>query len=255
MNNDIVDILLNKYSENKLSHIYLVESNNVDNTIRKITKFVKSVACPNKYYDNCNKCNICQNLDSGSNPNFIVIENESQTIKKEQLLDLQVKFESKPTFLKYNIYIVKNAEKMTESAQNTILKFLEEPQDDILGFLIVDQKEKLLETIVSRCQTIKEFYSEDLLTSEEIINLASKYYNGLSNSDKKLMLINKESSLILKSKDDLASFLKQLIKYYKEEQNNKQIVLLKKYINDIEYNINVELFLDKLVLEMSDIDE
>ena len=56
--------------------------------------------------------------------------------------------------LKQIIYIIKNCEKLNSSSANCILKFLEEPEDDIIAILLTDNINMVLPTIKSRCQIL-----------------------------------------------------------------------------------------------------
>ena len=77
---------------------------------------------------------------------------------KGQIEEMMTKFSTKPIYSKYNNYVIINAEKMNESSGNSLLKFLEEPEDNIIGFLIVNNKENVLPTIKSRCEIIHVDY-------------------------------------------------------------------------------------------------
>jgi DNA polymerase-3 subunit delta' len=62
----------------------------------------------------------------------------------------------------YKIFIIEEAERMNEAAQNALLKTLEEPQPGTIFFLISDQEDEVLETIRSRCRILRlEPVSED----------------------------------------------------------------------------------------------
>ncbi|MCP6380089.1 hypothetical protein NL466_30780, partial [Klebsiella pneumoniae] len=52
------------------------------------------------------------------------------------------------------LYIISHADQMTANAANSLLKFLEEPNKDTMAVLITEQPQRLLDTIISRCQTL-----------------------------------------------------------------------------------------------------
>ena len=68
-------------------------------------------------------------------------------IQKEQVTNLKNEFKIKSAFNNKRIYIIKNAENLNKSSANTMLKFLEEPEDNIIALLITNNKTKVLETI------------------------------------------------------------------------------------------------------------
>ena len=61
------------------------------------------------------------------------------------------KFSNKSIYNNYQIYVVHNAEMLNISASNTILKFLEEPEDNIIAIFLSTHRYKVLPTILSRC--------------------------------------------------------------------------------------------------------
>lgn len=88
-------------------------------------------------------------------PNVMVIEPEGQSIKKEQIIALQQEF-SKTSLVKGpRVYIINHIDKMTQSAANSLLKFMEEPQSNtVYGFLLTENKDAVISTILSRSQII-----------------------------------------------------------------------------------------------------
>lgn len=70
-------------------------------------------------------------------------------------MDLQSEFSKKSIEGSKKVYIIKSADKMNIQTANSILKFLEEPIDEIIAILVVDNINLMLPTIISRCQVIK----------------------------------------------------------------------------------------------------
>ena len=70
-------------------------------------------------------------IDNGNYPDLKIIEPDGNVIKKVQLLSLQEQFKNKSFLNNKMIYVIKEAEKLNDSSGNTILKFLEEPEEDI----------------------------------------------------------------------------------------------------------------------------
>lgn len=140
-------------NNNKLTHAYLIETNGLPYGFDIALALAKTFLCPNNYFNSskCNGCNICSNIDKGNYPDLKIIEADGKNIKKEQLLSLQEDFKVKNLYGKYLIYIIPNANLLNKSAANTILKFLEEPSDNIIAILITDNIYNCIDTIVSRC--------------------------------------------------------------------------------------------------------
>lgn len=107
------------------------------------------------------------------NSNLLIIEPEveekdgifkEKEIKIEAIKKLQKEFSLTSFGKNYRATIIRSAQKLNISAQNALLKILEEPPKNTIIILIVEDEKKLLPTIISRCQ-IKRF---ELLSSEEI---------------------------------------------------------------------------------------
>ena len=261
----IIAKLIKEYDNNHLAHAFLIETNNIDNCLLELKQFIKYINCREKYSNNCDKCNLCKLIDLDNLPSLIVVRPDGMSIKKNQLLELQDKFSKKAVYSKYNIYIITNAELMNDSAANSILKFLEEPTDNIIGFLVTTDKEKVLDTIISRCQNFKFLYNEH--DDDSLINnLANEYLSELFSNDN--FLINKNIILsTLKERYDINRlFLKILNKYLRDEWQNyfpgnnfvdknsqnykKQLDIIIKTLTMINSNVNIELLLDYFVIEM-----
>ncbi len=152
----VTTILKNAIEKNRYSHAYLFESNGYKNVNAVALSFAKYLSCPNHYTntDKCVNCTQCKLIDQNAFSEIKIIEPDGLWIKKEQMDQLQTELIQTAVQSKYRIYIVHNAEKMNPSAANSILKFLEEPEKNIIAILITDNIYQLLDTIVSRCQII-----------------------------------------------------------------------------------------------------
>lgn len=97
--------------------------------------------------------------------NMVVIEPDGLSIKKEQILALQSEFSKTALVLGPRIYVIKGIEKISNSAANSLLKFMEEPSNhNVYGFLLAEDKDQVLRTIQSRAQmlTLKSIDEADL---------------------------------------------------------------------------------------------
>ncbi len=239
---------------------------------------IKNIFCIQEYNDNCNKCSLCHLIDINSLPSLKVIEPIDSIIKKEQIIELKNLFAKESQYTKESIYIIKEAEKMNKESANTMLKFLEEPEGNVIGFFITNNIENILPTIQSRTQHIEVLYSntdyEDLgLDNEEYtkyLKLTLDYIEKVEIEKKDLILYNKECLdelektqiiIVLKImlniyKDTLeSSILNKKIKYeflkhLNKNNLNKKVNLIINTLKKISYNVNVDLLMDSFVLEM-----
>lgn len=260
---ELKEHIIERYNCGTLPHSFLIESNNVNKALVDIKNILKVINCPEKYEEKCQKnCNLCKLIDNNTLPSLIIIEPDGLQIKKIQLNDMEERFATKPIYSRYNMYIIKDADRMNESAGNTILKFLEEPEDNILGIFITNNRNNVLGTIRSRCQYYKLFYEESSEFPDDVVKLSEEYLKEMFNDG---ILINSKKILTYNSNRDFIEnvFLyiqNKYIEKLKESKNginrNKKVVLLtNKTLQMIKYNVNLELVLDYFVIEMRHIYE
>jgi len=140
-----------------IAHAYLIETGNYYRGFDFAIAFAKSLLCPKKQTknENCGDCTQCYRIDNKNFSELEIVEPDGTWIKKEQLDNLQKNFSTKSVEGNKKIYIINHADKLNPSAANSILKFLEEPEENIIAILVTNNVYSLLDTIISRCQLIK----------------------------------------------------------------------------------------------------
>lgn len=252
---------------NKLSHAYLIEMEDSSTEFPLVLLFVKMILCPleiNKCDKlNCSKCNVCRLIDENNFPDFEIIEADGNQIKKNQLLDLKDEFQKTSLIGKRRVYVIKDAEKLNPSSANTILKFLEEPEENIIAILLTRNRYQVLDTILSRCQILALNDASMVIRYDDEIALFLKYlFNG-----KDLFIHYKEilDNILVdknKAKEVFEQVEKIILGYLGGKLNSdydltifKEIEkkTLLKYVSIIEeeipklvYNINYKLWLDSI---------
>lgn len=99
----------------------------------------------------CGQCHSCQLLDKGHHPDLGTLPADSKTIGVEAIREICARLQNSAQLGRGKVVIIPDAERMTESAANALLKTLEEPAGDSLLLLIAFQVSRLLPTILSRC--------------------------------------------------------------------------------------------------------
>lgn len=254
-----INYINNVIKNNKVSHAYLIELDNYDDD-KYVYSFIKMILCNIQYEEMAESNNkIIKLIDEGNYPDISIISTDSSMIKKNEILDLQKEFNNKSLYNNKKIYIIYSAEKLNSSSANTILKFLEEPEDNIIAFLLTDNRYHVIETIVSRCQilSLKESLYDYNLNDESIdfINFLLNpddffiNYNDLIKniySDKNIFknaLIESENIIIsyLSNSDDR---LNEFFNKYKKERLIKIVSIIEEYIQKLSYNVNYKLWID-----------
>ncbi len=152
-NDHIKQQLKNSIENNQVSHSYLFIG--IEGIGKKLiaTEFARSILCLNKG-EYCNKCKSCIEFESNNNPDFLYIEPDGNSLKIEQIREMQKKIQEKPIISDKKVYIIDNADKMTIEAQNSLLKTLEEPPEFAVIILIGSNENAFLTTIKSRCMIL-----------------------------------------------------------------------------------------------------
>lgn len=273
------DFIMSSINKNKISHAYLINSNGVSYSMDFAIDLAKSFLS----FDD--------SVDIFNYPDFRVIEPINNVIKKEQVLELQDAFSLKPVYGKYLIYIIKDVNLFNKAAANTLLKFLEEPNPNIIAILIADNVYSVLETIVSRCQIISLipcdndlvlFIKNELkdLNLEFTLNDFVSFYVNLE-KDKFNVFISDD---LYKFKDCLNVLFKVGLYFYFDIINlylKRDVVYFNDYIDQLEeimknnlfndiickidiinsfidnsrYNVNKELFIDNFIISMGGVSD
>ncbi len=154
---EVVSHIRNSLLVKHIAHAYIFEGPTGCGKRTVAGLFAASLQCENAGVEPCGKCHSCAQSTSNSHPDVIRITPEKGSIiKVDEIRDRLVKdMAVKPYSGNYKIYIVEGAQNMNESAQNALLKTLEEPPEYGVIMLLTTNAEKLLPTIRSRCVTLK----------------------------------------------------------------------------------------------------
>lgn len=160
----------------RLSPAYIFTGGNLRDEKEAVLELSKLITCSNNYSSGC-VCLGCQKIENLKHPDVIWVEvlSNSQSIKIEQIRELKRKVFLEPYEAGRKVFIINQAEKMTEESQNALLKTLEEmPRDSVL-FLISNNLQGLLETIISRCKIIRFAGKGDLLLETERCEIIDRF--------------------------------------------------------------------------------
>ncbi len=151
----ITERLQNTIRLNRVSHVYIFDGEEGigKNFIADI--FVAALQCEVYSGEPCGECKSCLQAAGGNHPDIIRIRREKAAIGVDDIRDqLNNTIAIKPYNSRYKIYIIDEAEKMTEAAQNALLKTIEEPPEYAVILLLTDNMNMLMPTILSRCVTL-----------------------------------------------------------------------------------------------------
>lgn len=268
----IYDIIDNQIEKNMLSHAYLIETGDYDNIESFINTLGKKILCSSHAtHTDGETCSICSLIDSNQCVDFKTIVPDGNNIKKEQLLN--VKKMLKTTSSSFNrIYVIFEADKLNSSSANTILKFLEEPEQGIIAFLVTKNRYQVIDTLVSRCQILSlhshysmEQFSDTARFVEKITANANFYLDFKSILEEDMPDKNVAQSLL----NDIEFFFHQVLlskngqdtrleipaafEKIKKESIIKYISIIEEEKSKLIYNINYKLWLDHLLVRFLEV--
>lgn len=274
-NEHIKESLIKAVNSSSVSHSYLFIGKSGIGKKLFAKELAKKVMCLGD-----ETCESCIKFEAGSNPDFQIIVPDGRTLKIEQIRNLQAKIIEKPIISNKKVYIIDDAECMSEEAQNCLLKTLEEPPEYAMIILISSNENRILQTIKSRCVIIR---FEDLtdkqiadylnIQDKEIIKLCGGSLEKASkiqeNKDTYLQLKNFANALETSSliecfdiskmftalKDNILEILDYLNIIFFEKANTnikfaKAISIIEKTKKKIMANNNFDMSIDYMVIHI-----
>jgi DNA polymerase-3 subunit delta' len=180
--------------------------------------FAKTLLCENSSHkDACDSCKSCLQAESKNHPDIRYITHDKSSISVDDIREqLNNDIQIKPYGSEYKVYIVSDANKMTEQAQNALLKTIEEPPAYAVILLLTDNINALLPTIQSRCvtlntkplgkQDIAKYLTKHLSMEPEQAEIAAGFCQG--NMGKAIRFANSED--FQEMKQDTLRLLKKI---------------------------------------------
>ena len=258
-----IDYINNVIEYNKVSHAYLIEIDN-ENDMLFINNFIKMILCKKKYDEVIDADDkICNLIDKNDYPDITYISTDQSTIKKTTMIDLQKEFNNKSLYDNYKIYVIEEADKLNDSSSNTILKFLEEPEENIIAFLITISRYHVLETILSRCQVLSLKENEyDIDLNDDVLDFINyilypeeffiNYNNIIKNiySDKnKLKSVLSDCELLIINYLNKTNNNHNIVDLFSNFKSNKLIMIvsiIEDELPKLKYNVNYKIWVDSL---------
>lgn len=147
----IVKTLQNAVKQNKIAHAYLFcgPRGTGKTTIAKI--FAKAINCEDLEHKPCLECSNCLAVQDGSHPDVIEIDAASNN-GVDEVRELIEKVKYAPLKGKFKVYIIDEVHMMSAGAFNALLKTIEEPPEHVIFIFATTEPQKVLPTIISRCQ-------------------------------------------------------------------------------------------------------
>jgi len=285
-NNQVKEYLNNSIVNNNYLHSYLFVGTSGIGKKLIAEEFSRKILCLETAEDNC-KCKSCLCFNGNNHPDYKVINESGETIKVDTIRELTKKVYEKPIISNHKVYIINEADKMTQEAQNSLLKTLEEPPEFTTIILISSNENSILNTIKSRCMKLGfnniadnslQEYAKSNLSYNHLTNAMIKAWGG---SIGKAITLNENEDLYTKIEQFLDSipsmnqieicrlgkilYEKELIKeildfvivcmYENSTKDTRYLDCMKDVTTAIEhlnYNANFDMTLDNMLLKIAE---
>ena len=152
-----IEFLKRAIHQDRVSHSYLFLGNEGIGKKWVALQFAKALNCLEgamEKGDACDHCPSCKKIDHHLHPDVLIIEPEGQTLKVDQVRQMQRGLAYRPYEGQRRVCILTAADRMAPNMSNTLLKTLEEPPLHTVIILLANNPRRLLPTILSRCQPI-----------------------------------------------------------------------------------------------------
>ena len=168
---DLVSYIQKAVTQKQISHAYILSGERGSGKKMFAQLFAMTLQCERGGAEPCNECHSCRQALSGNHPDIIrVVHEKPNTISVEEVrVQINNDIMIRPYNGKYKIYIVPDADMMTVQAQNALLKTIEEPPEYAVIFLLTENAESLLPTILSRCVMLKIKNVKDALIKKYLM--------------------------------------------------------------------------------------
>lgn len=254
----IIAHLQNAIEEDKVSHAYIFNGPEASGKMMLAEAFAMALQCEGEGKRPCLECRSCRQAADHNQPDIIyVLHEKPNTIGVDDIrTQINNDIDIKPYSSRYKVYIVDEAQKMNQQAQNALLKTIEEPPTYAIILLLTTNADSFLQTILSRCITlnlkavkedkIKEYLMKHYQIPDYQADICAAFSQG--NVGKAIQLASSEEFGELKA--SVLQLMKRLedIDLYEMTGAVKQIAEYKLSVNDY-FDLMMIWFRDVLYLK------
>lgn len=214
-------IMMNSIMEQRVSHAYLIHGARGTGKKRLATLLVMTLFCQHREgVEPCQTCTTCKRIQSGNHPDVHWVVREGSFIKNEQIDNLRKEFAFSGMESERKIYIIEDADLMTNNAANRLLKFLEEPSTKTTAILLTSNGQAVIPTIRSRCQLIDlqpldHAFFQKKLKSLQISEKNARFLSALTNNVDEAISYHEDEKVYL-TRDLVVQLIEVLITKHSE---------------------------------------
>lgn len=175
--------------EQRLSHAYIV-TGPPGPAEAEAKRLAAALLCSSDTGRPCGVCRDCEKLARGTHPDLITVERQTDSSGKprreiyvDQAREIVSGAHILPNEARRKVYLIRDADAMNPSAQNALLKLLEEPPRFVALLLLCENPDALLETVRSRCALVREPGRGERGHGPDALENAEKYLRAAAKRD------------------------------------------------------------------------
>ncbi len=253
---NIIQYISSAVTSGKISHAYILNGDRGSGKKLMAKLFAMSLQCQNRKEDGdpCGQCQSCKQAVHGNQPDIIYVTHEKPNSISVDDIRTQVNNDIviKPYGSPYKVYIIPEADLMTEQAQNALLKTVEEPPEYAVIMLLTENARALLPTVCSRCvmlrlrntkdQLVKKYLMEQLLVPDYKADVCVAFAQG--NMGHAIMLANSEH--FNEIKEDVVHLMREI----NDMQTEQLVEAVKRCMT---YKVELNDYLDMIAVWFRDV--
>ena len=253
-NEHIVSHFKKAIESDKISHAYIINGEKGMGKKTMAKAFAMTLLCEEKGTEPCMKCHSCVQALTDNNPDIITVSpDKPATLSIDHIRETLINdIDLKPYSYSHKVYIVQNADLMNSSAQNAILKTIEEPPEYAVIILLTINAESLLQTVLSRCVKLdmqplkKDVVKKYLMEKEKVVDYEADVSAAFAGG-------NLGKAIEVSGSQDFAGMCDeviQLLRYIKDMQAYEVVAAVKRASD---YKFMFADYIDLMILWFRDV--
>lgn len=236
LNSEKFDLIKKNFDDKINAHSYLFYTNDFLKCKNDVELLIKYIFKNN-------------NLKSLENDFVCIKRSDKKNIQKEEILNIKNIIFNTSYINDKRLYLIEEAEKLNSSSANMILKFLEEPADNIIALFITTNIDAVLPTIKSRCQIINIMYNNEYSYNSDLVKVLDDYLQ----KNKYIEIFEIKNYFKKYDRTELIKILENYLIFLTsnilDNENILKIKKVSKVLNLLNNNVNVDYAFDVLFLE------
>lgn len=245
-----VEILRKDIRSNRINHFYLFEGEEGTGKTDLALAFSKAILCKTSGSDACDQCDSCIKFNTRNHPDFKMLSPTKGFIRRDEVVEMIQDISIIPFEGGKKVFLIEGLDVTRTETQNLLLKTLEEPPSYVIIIIVTSNPNKILPTILSRCQRIS-FYNknkmEDLMDSDDYHEMRDELVDIVDNLIKGNQIkVFSSTEFFSKNKDKITELLDIMLYWFRDlaiykETREDELILNKDKIEKLQAQSSLDI--------------